>query len=294
LLFTINNPELKEEYMRTKAVVRSTMTELKAAELDFSNVKKLVDKNVVSKTELELAQNKVELASAKVEEAQANESFAKIKLTYLQIKAPFNGIVNRIPNKPGSLMEDGTLLTTISKNDEVFAYFDVSEKEYLDIADNARKQKDTAPQVTLLLANGEEHDYKGHVETSEGEFDKSTGNIAFRARFPNPQKILKHGATGKVRILQRYRNAMIIPQKATFEIQDRMYVYVVDNKNKVKSRAIKTSKRLPHFYIIDSGLNTDDRVVYDGIQNLKEGSEIKPKFVALKTIAKELSKTDSN
>jgi membrane fusion protein (multidrug efflux system) len=188
LLFTINNPELKEEYMRTKAVVRSTMTELKAAELDFSNVKKLVDKNVVSKTELELAQNKVELASAKVEEAQANESFAKIKLTYLQIKAPFNGIVNRIPNKPGSLMEDGTLLTTISKNDEVFAYFDVSEKEYLDIADNARKQKDTAPQVTLLLANGEEHDYKGHVETSEGEFDKSTGNIAFRARFPNPQK----------------------------------------------------------------------------------------------------------
>jgi membrane fusion protein (multidrug efflux system) len=141
LLFTINNPELKEEYMRTKAVVRSTMTELKAAELDFSNVKKLVDKNVVSKTELELAQNKVELASAKVEEAQANESFAKIKLTYLQIKAPFNGIVNRIPNKPGSLMEDGTLLTTISKNDEVFAYFDVSEKEYLDIADNARKQK---------------------------------------------------------------------------------------------------------------------------------------------------------
>jgi membrane fusion protein (multidrug efflux system) len=87
---------------------------------------------------------------------------------------------------------------------------------------------------------------------------------------------------------------MIIPQKATFEIQDRMYVYVVDNKNKVKSRAIKTSKRLPHFYIIDSGLNTDDRVVYDGIQNLKEGSEIKPKFVALKTIAKELSKTDSN
>jgi membrane fusion protein (multidrug efflux system) len=294
LLFTINNPELKEEYMRTKAVVRSTMTELKAAELDFSNVKKLVDKNVVSKTELELAQNKVELASAKVEEAQANESFAKIKLTYLQIKAPFNGIVNRIPNKPGSLMEDGTLLTTISKNDEVFAYFDVSEKEYLDIADNVRKQKDTAPQVTLLLANGEEHDYKGQVETSEGEFDKSTGNIAFRARFPNPQKILKHGATGKVRILQRYRNAMIIPQKATFEIQDRMYVYVVDNKNKVKSRAIKTSKRLPHFYIVDSGLNTDDRVVYDGIQNLKEGSEIKPKFVALKIIAQELSKTDSH
>ncbi|WP_044171915.1 efflux RND transporter periplasmic adaptor subunit [Flectobacillus major] len=293
VLFSINNPELKEEVVKAKAIVRSMLTELKAAELDLNNVKKLVDKNVVSKTELELAQNKVELASAKVEEAQANESFAKIKLTYTQIKAPFSGLVNRIPNKPGSLIEDGTLLTTISKNDEVFAYFDVSEKEYLDYADNLKTQKTASPQVTLLLANGEEHDFKGRIETSEGEIDQSTGNIAFRARFANPEKILKHGASGKVRLLQRYRNAMLIPQKATFEIQDRIYVYVIDNKNKVKSRAIKTTKRLPHFYIVDSGLSIDDRIIYDGIQNVKEGMLVNPQFLTMSKIAKELSKNDS-
>ena len=292
-MFTINNPELKEDVIRTKAIVRSMTTELQAAELDLNNVKKLVEKNVVSKAELAIAQNKVELANAKVEEAQANESFAKIKLSYCQIKAPFSGFTNRIPNKVGSLIEDGTLLTTISKNDEVFAYFDVSEKEYLDYANNFKEQKNTAPQVTLMLANGEEHPFKGRIETSEGEIDPNTGNIAFRARFSNPERILKHGASGKVRLLKRYHNAMLIPQKATFEIQDRTYVYVIDNKNKVKSRAVKVSQRLPHFFIIEGGLTKEDRIIYEGIQNVKEDMEVKPQFVAMSEIGRTLSKNDS-
>ncbi len=293
LMFTINNPELKEDVIRTKAIVRSMITELQAAELDLNNVKKLVEKNVVSKAELAIAQNKVELANAKVEEAQANESFAKIKLSYCQIKAPFSGFTNRIPNKVGSLIEDGTLLTTVSKNDEVFAYFDVSEKEYLDFANNFKEQKNTAPQVTLMLANGEEHPFKGRIETSEGEIDPNTGNIAFRARFSNPERILKHGASGKVRLLKRYHNAMLIPQKATFEIQDRTYVYVIDNKNKVKSRAVKVSQRLPHFFIIEGGLTKEDRIIYEGIQNVKEDMEVKPQFVAMSEIGRTLSKNDS-
>ncbi len=289
LLFTINNPELNENIIKANAVLKSATTELKAAELELKNVKQLVDKNVVSNTELEMAKNKVELAKAKVEEAQANETFAKIQLTYTQIKAPFSGIVNRIPNKTGSLIEDGTLLTSISKNDEVFAYFDVSEKEYLNYANNLKADAEQSKNVTLILANGEEHPFKGRIETTEGEIEQSTGNIAFRARFNNPEKILKHGASGKVRLQRKYKNALIIPQKATFEIQDKMYVYVIDKSNKVKLKPITTNSRMPHFYIVDSGLTPNDKIIYEGIQNIKDGMTVDPQFIEMNEISKEFA-----
>jgi RND family efflux transporter MFP subunit len=289
LLFTINNPELGEHVAKATAVLKSTIAELKATELDLGNVKRLVEKNVVSTTELEAAKNKVEMMKAKIEEAQANESFAKIQLSYAQIRAPFSGIVNRIPNKIGSLIEDGTLLTTISKNDEVFAYFDVSEKEYLNFVSNFKENNNLSRTVTLILANGEEHKDKGVIETTEAEIEQGTGNIAFRARFKNPEKLLKHGASGKVRLLKKYHNALIIPQKATFEIQDRMYVYVLDNQNKVKSRAIKAKFRMPHFYIVDEGLSKSDRILYEGLQDVKDGMAVKPEFVAMQRIAKTLA-----
>ena len=293
LLFSINNPDLSEEVAKASAVLKSTISELKAAELDFGNVKRLVEKNVVSNTELEMAKNKVEMMKAKVEESQANESFAKIQLTYAQIKAPFSGIVNRLPNKIGSLIEEGTLLTTISKNDEVFAYFDVSEREYLNFVSNVKENAQQSNNVTLILANGEEHPFKGKIETTEGEIEQSTGNIAFRARFSNPEKVLKHGASGKVRLLKKYKNVLIIPQKATFEIQDRMYVYILDNKNRVKSKAIKANHRMPHFYIVDSGLTEDDKIIYEGIQNIKDGMVVKPQFVEMNEITKELTDTNA-
>lgn len=293
VLFVINNPELGEHVAKATAVLKSTVTELKAAELDLGNVKRLVEKNVVSNTELEAAKNKVEMMKAKVEEAQANESFAKIQLTYAQIKAPFSGIVNRLPNKIGSLIEEGTLLTTISKNDEVFAYFDVSEREYLNFMSNVKENAQQSNNVTLILANGEEHPFKGKIETTEGEIEQSTGNIAFRARFSNPEKVLKHGASGKVRLLKKYRNVLIIPQKATFEIQDRMYVYILDKKNRVKSKAITTNHRMPHFYIVDSGLTEDDKIIYEGIQNIKDGMVVKPQFVEMNEITKELTYTNA-
>jgi membrane fusion protein (multidrug efflux system) len=289
LLFTINNPEINENIVKATAVLKSAVTELKATELALKNVKQLVEKNVISNTELEMAKNKVDLAKAKVEEAQANETFAKIQSTYTQVKAPFSGIVNRIPNKTGSLIEDGTLLTSISKNDEVFAYFDVSEKEYLNYANNLKTNTEQSKNVTLILANGEEHPFKGMIETTEGEIEQSTGNIAFRARFSNPDKILKHGASGKVRLLRKYKNALIIPQKATFEIQDKMYVYVIDKSNRVKTKPITTNSRMPHFYIVESGLSPDDKIIYEGIQNIKDGMTVDPQFVEMNEISKEFA-----
>ncbi|NBA87217.1 efflux RND transporter periplasmic adaptor subunit [Emticicia sp. CRIBPO] len=288
VLFSIHNPGLNEDVSKAKAVLRSAVAEVKAAELDLKNVRQLVEKNVVSNTELELAKNKVEIAKAKVEEAQANETHSQIQLAYTQIRAPFSGIVNRIPNKIGSLIEEGTLLTNISQNDNVFAYFDVSEKEYLNYISGLKDAGEQSKNVTLILANGEEHPFKGRIETTEGEIEQSTGNIAFRARFDNPEKVLKHGASGKIRLLKKYRDAMIIPQKATFEIQDKMYVYVIGKNNKVKSQAVTSNNRMPHFYIIESGLNPDDRIIYEGIQNIKDGMEVTPQFVAIDDISKEL------
>ena len=288
LLFSINNLELNEQVMKASAMLKSSIAELRATEIDLNNVKRLVEKNVVSNTELEVAKSKVEIMKAKVEESKANEAFSKIQLSYTKIKAPFSGIVNRIPNKIGSLTEDGTLLTTLSKNDQVFAYFDVSEKEYLNYSTNFKANTEQSNNVILILANGKEHAFRGKIETSDGEIDPNTGNIAFRARFNNPDKILKHGASGKVRLLKKYQNVLIVPQKSTFEIQDRMYVFVIDNNNKVKSRPITSKTRMPHFYIIDSGLTKEDRIIYEGIQNVKDGMTIKPQFVQMNEIKADL------
>lgn len=289
LLFTISNSLLKEHLAQASATLKSTQAELKAAELEMANIKRLVEKNVVSNTEFEAAKNKVEIMTAKVEQARSEEAEAKIQLNYSQIKAPFSGIINRIPNKIGSLIEDGTLLTSISKNDEVFAYFDVSEKEYLNFMTHMKADNQFQNNITLILANGEEHPYKGKIETTEAEIEQGTGNIAFRARFANPQKILKHGASGKVRLLKKHNNAIVIPQKATFEIQDRIYVYVLDEKNRVKSKPITVNNRMSHFYIVDSGLSPNDRIIYEGIQNVKDGMIVNPQFMKMDTIKTELA-----
>ena len=279
-LFSISNQEYQEELLKAKAVLKNAVAEVKKAELELKNVKILVAKNVVSKSELALAQAKLEALQAKVDEATAFESSAKLNLSYTIIKAPFDGIVNRIPNKVGSLIDEGTLLTTISNNKDMYAYFHVSEKEYLALMkENNASQPKT---VQLQLADNQKYAYNGIVETVEGEFDKSTGNIAFRARFTNPEQILKHGSSGKILISKQLKNAMIIPQKSTFEVQEKTCVFVVTKDNKIETRSIQTKIRMPHFYVIESGLLADDRFVYEGIQRVKDGDSIVPEIVSLK------------
>jgi membrane fusion protein (multidrug efflux system) len=159
LLFSISSKEYKEALIKAKASLKSAIAEAKAAELDVKNIQTLVDKNVVSKTELEMAQSKLDAANAKIDEAKSDESNAALNLSFTEIKAPFDGIINRIPNKMGSLIDEGTLLTSISDNKEVFAYFNVSEKEYLDfISIKASEEKN---QVSLVLANNQLHKQNG-------------------------------------------------------------------------------------------------------------------------------------
>jgi membrane fusion protein (multidrug efflux system) len=244
---------------------------------------------VVSETELEIAKNKLAGANAKVDEALANQESAEHKLSYTQIRAPFHGFINRIPYKIGSLIEEKSLLTSISENNQVFAYFDVSEKEYLRFAENSARDSIGSKTVDLLLATGKMHTAPGRIETIESEVEASTGNIAFRARFDNPNKVLKHGASGKVRMTKRFINVLAIPQKATFEIQDKLYVYVLKPDNSLEMRSIGASNRLSHIFLVDSGLKDKEKIVYEGLQNVRAGVKIQPRFVAMAEIIKTLS-----
>ncbi|ABG57824.1 multidrug resistance protein; HlyD family secretion protein [Cytophaga hutchinsonii ATCC 33406] len=282
ILFRISDQEYKEDLLKAKANLKNAIAEAKSAELNLQNVKVLVDKNVVSRTELDMATAKLDALNANIDEAKSHEVSAQLKLGFTEVRAPFDGIIDRIPNKAGSLIDEGTLLTTLSDNSEVFAYFNVSEKEYLDFTSD--RSGSYSKSVSLILANNEEHPYKGQVETIEGEFDNSTGSIAFRARFPNPDKVLKHGSSGKIRLKRSVQNALVIPQKSTFEIQDRMFVYVVNHDNVVEMRGIQPKLRIPHLYILESGITANDKFIYEGIQDVREGEEIAPEFVSLKAI----------
>lgn len=277
-LFTISNSSFQQELVKAQAMLRSALTELKAVEIELQNTKRLTDKNIVSKTELEMLKAKLEVMKAKIEEAKANEAQAKLNLSFTEIKAPFDGIINRIPNKTGSLVDEEALLTSISNNREVFAYFNVSEIDYLEYAGS--KRRDKSGEITLILANNELYNHKGKIETSESEFDKGTGNIAFRARFANPDHLLKHGSSGKIRIDTDLKNAMIIPQKSTFEIQENLYVFVVGSDNVVKMRRIIPKLRMENLFVIESGISTNDNIIYEGIQLVKDGDKIKYQKIA--------------
>jgi membrane fusion protein (multidrug efflux system) len=290
LLFSIDNREYKEQLTKKRALLKLAQADLKSSELELENTRNLVEKKVVSKIELEFARNKLAANRAKVEEAAAEVEHAKLILSYTKVCAPFSGLIDRLPNKIGSLVAEGTLMTTISQNEEVFAYFDVSEKEYLDLMSQVTKGGKAQREVKLMLANGEEHTSSGLIETMDGQIDESTGNLAFRARFANTEKLLKHGASGKVRIAKHFKKAMIIPQKATFEIQDRTFVYVVNKMGKVAVRQITISNRIPHLFIISSGLSLHDKFIYEGIQSVDDGTIIQPSFVPMKQIINELSK----
>ena len=285
-LFSINSLEFQKELMKARAMIKTAIAESKTAELELQTAKALLEKHIIAKSEFAKAQANVEAYVAKVEEAKAAEASAIINVALAEIKAPFDGIINRIPFKTGSLIDEGTLLTTLSNNREVFAYFNVSEKEYLNFTNE--KRNDAKNNISLLLANGQTHRYKGTVETIEGEFNKSTGNIAFRAKFPNPDLLLKHGSSGKVQLTNEIKSALLIPQKATFEIQDKFYVFLVDANNVVKQRNIVIKQRLPHLYVIESGLSATEKFVYEGIQNVKEGDQIQADFIPMQQVISQL------
>ncbi|KAF2328787.1 MULTISPECIES: efflux RND transporter periplasmic adaptor subunit [Flavobacterium] len=272
LLFRIMPNMYQAELLKAQA-------EQKSAEIELQNAKLLADKNIVSRNELSVAQ-------AKLQSAKAEVSLAKLHLSFTEIKAPFDGTIDRIPLKLGSLIDEGELLTSLSDNSQMFAYFNVSEPEYLQYETNIKDRADN--KVALVLANGDTFKDKGNVEVIESEFNNETGNIAFRARFPNSGKLLRNGETGQVQMNVPLKNAIVIPQKATYEIQDKKYVFVVSKDNKVSSREITITGEIPDLYVIKTGLTENDKILLEGVQKVKENDKIKFEYESPKEVINHL------
>lgn len=248
-----------------QAEVQKAQAEAQLSEIELNNTKILADKNVVSPNELSLVNAKFNKAKAEVNLATTHKSLT-------EIRAPFNGIVGRFHVRLGSLVSEGDLLTTLSDNSTVWVYFNVSEAEYLKYKSHA--PDDAATPVRLMMADGQVFDQPGKVQTIEADFNNGTGNLAFRAAFPNPKGLLRHGETGKIMMTVPLKNALIIPQKATFDVLDRKFVYVVDDKNVVHSRPITVTAELPHVFVVDSGLDEHDKVLVEGLRKVHDGAPV--------------------
>lgn len=253
-----------------EADANKAKAEANYALIEYKNTKQLYDTKVVSANELALAK-------AKYDKAQAELASTKTHLQFTEIRAPFDGIIDRFHVRLGSLITEGDLLTELADNSKMWVYFNVPEAEYLD--QMAHKAKDAKLQVQLKMANGEMFDQNGVVETIEADFDNETGNIAYRATFPNPKGLLRFGQTGNIVINTPFKNAVLIPQKATFEVLDKKYVYVVTKDNVVKAREIKVAAEIPHIYIVNAGLQTSDKILLDGLRLVKDNEKISYKFI---------------
>lgn len=263
-----------------QAELQKAQAEANFAEIEYQNTKSLADSNVVSKNELALAK-------ATLNKAKAELALAEAHLGFTEIKAPFDGIMDRFNVRLGSLVDEGELLSTLSDNSKMWVYFNVPEAEYLNYV--APTKKEGQQKVHLQMANNELFDQEGIVETIEADFNNETGNIAFRATFPNPKRILRHGETGNILMPVLLKNAMLIPQKATFDILDKKFVYVVDENNVVKSKQITVAQEMPHLYIITSGLNPNDKILVEGIGKVKNNEKIESEFVPFEKVLSDLN-----
>jgi len=251
--------------------LKKTKAEADAVNIEYKNTKALAEKNIVSENELLLAK-------AKLDKANAEVMLAETHLNFTNINAPFSGIMDHLNVRNGSLINEGDLLTTLSDISKMWVYFNVPEAEYLNFKHNKDTQAHIA--VSLKMANGEIFDQKGLVDTIEADFDNKTGNIEFRSTFPNPNKILRHGGTGNILISVPYKNALLIPQKATFEILDKTYVYVIDKDNKLEQRLITIDAELPYIYIVKQGLKEDDRILLEGLRKVHNSQKVEVNFKA--------------
>lgn len=252
-----------------QAEQQKAQAEASFAEIEYQNTKKLADSNVV-------APNELAMAKAKFDKAKAELSLAQVHLGFTEVSAPFNGIMDRFQVRLGSLVEDGDLLTTLSDNSEMWIYFNVPEAEYLNYKTHAKK--DSLMKVSLRMANNEVFKHSGLVKAIEADFNNETGNIAFRATFPNPEGLLRHGETGNILAMEPLKNALLIPQKATFEVLEKKYVFVVDKDNKVSQREIVIGAEIPDLYIITSGISESDKILLEGIRKVKENDHIEYEY----------------
>jgi membrane fusion protein (multidrug efflux system) len=191
------------------------------------------------------------------------------------IRAPFDGIIDRLQEQQGGLVKEGDTLTTLSDNSVMWVYFKVSEKRYLELMAE-KDQNGQLPDIELMLANQQKFPQAGKIGAIEAQFNQDeNGNIAFRADFPNPDGLLNHGQTGTVLIKRMLNDAIVIPQRATFEALIKRYVYVVDKNDVVHQREIVIQNEVDDLFVVDTGVAVGDKIVVDGVQMVRDGEKVK-------------------
>lgn len=293
ILFKINDHPYQQQLNNTKAGLSAARSNLATAQINVSRLAPLVQNNIISDVQLKTAQAAYDAALANVSQAEAMVNNAQINLGYTLIKAPAEGYVGRMPFKTGSLVGTSTVepLTIVSDISEIYAYFSLSENDFIQFKNqfsgNTIEQKiKQMPPVELLLPNDSVYDKKGKVEIASGQFNNSMGAISFRASFPNTNGLLRSGNTGKIRIPRSVESALIVPQDATFELQDRTFVFVLGDSNKVISSPITITGKSGNYYLVEKGIKAKDKIVYSGLDRLKDGDKIEPQFMAMDSLLK--------
>ncbi|KRD08965.1 hemolysin D [Flavobacterium sp. Root901] len=296
-LFKISAPEYEQQVRTASASIKSAQADLSAAKLAVNKVKPLVEKGIISKYDLESAQYTYESAVAALAQANAALVNAKTNLGYTTVTSPVSGVIGSIPFRLGSLVSSNTAepLTTVSSIGNVYAYFAMNEKALLNFTkDNntgaslTQKIK-SMPAVSLLLSDGTTYGEKGRIETVNGLINTETGTVNIRARFPNPQGIIRSGSSTTVRIPNEVKDVIIVPQSATFELQDKIFAVVVGKDGKTKNANITILENTAkNYYVVTSGLNAGDEIVLEGVASLKEGTEIKAQNQSPETVYADL------
>ncbi len=263
-------PLFKIQALVYQAELKRAEAEAQAAQVEYDNTRKLAETKVVSETELAIAR-------AKLEKAQAEVNLAQTHLGFTDLKAPFPGLVDRLHVRRGSLVDEGDLLTTLSDNSEMWVYFNVPERDYLEYA--SEEQPDELKTVELVMANGKVFDQPGRINAIEAEFNNETGTIAFRADFKNPKGLLRHGETGSIRMRRRVKGAVLIPQKATFEVLDHHYVLLVDKDDKLVQQRVRIADEIEDLFIVTAGASENDKIVVEGVRQAKAGEKARYEFV---------------
>jgi membrane fusion protein (multidrug efflux system) len=253
--------------------LESERAEVQAAQIELQSINKLFEKKTISEHEAGLARTKLA-------KAQAQAKLAEAELNFTEVRAPFDGIVGRLQLQPGSLAREGDILTTLSDNRLVYVYFNVPEVNYLEYMARFGKggQGQEPPQIELVLANGSKVNQVGHIALIESDFHTDTGTIAFRADFPNPDHLLRHGQVGTVLLHQLVKNALVIPRRATLESDSGRYVYVIDQNNVLQRRDIVIAGEMDGVFAIKEGLEPSDKILVEGIRQVRPGDKVEFEF----------------
>jgi membrane fusion protein (multidrug efflux system) len=292
-LFRINAQVYSERFNNASANLSAARANLSNAKINVSKLTPLVQNKVVSEVQLKSAVAAREASEANVLQAASMVGSAKINLDYTLITAPADGYIGRIPFKTGSLVStiNPEALTVLSEIKNVLVYFSLSENDFIQFkkefsGKNIQEKIKHLPPVDLLLADGSLYPHKGKIELVSGQFDVSKGSISFRASFPNNEGLLRSGNTGKIRIPHLLSSVILVPQEATDEIQDKVFVFVVGDGNKVKSIPIAVSGKSGTYYLVEKGIQAGDKIVYAGLERLRDGAVINPRQVTPDSLKK--------